>query len=213
MNNTDLSASRTAGAVSAPVMELDSDAALVRQYLNGDARAFETLFKKYQTPIFNLVSRMVNGEDAYDLTQDVFCNALRALHTFRGDAKFSTWLYCIARNVCLNRIRHKSCVREESLDEMVEEHPYTEFSDQSADVETIAETHELQRIVDSVLATLPPEQRLMITLRDFEHLSYEEIGEIMDMSMANVKSRLHRARMAFKNKFRPYMTHLAGEGK
>lgn len=206
-----MSASRVPGAVSAPTLDLDSDAVLVHAYLSGDAQAFEALFKKYQSSVFNLVSRMVSGEDAYDLTQDVFCNALRALPNFRGESKFSTWLYSIARNVCLNRLRHRACAREDSLDEMCEEKPHAELPDESADVEKIIQTHELQRIVNSVLATLSPEQRLLITLRDFEQLSYEEIGEVTDMSLSNVKSRLHRARMVFKDRFRPYLTLLEGD--
>ena len=205
MNNTETRTSGVAGAVAVQVIELDPDMALVRQYLKGDARAFEILFKKYQTPIFNLVSRMVNGEDAYDLTQDVFCNALRGLQGFRGESKFSTWLYSIARNVCLNRLRRSSCVHEESLEEMCGDQANAELPDYSADVEAIAETHELQQIVNSVLATLPLEQRLLITLRDFEQLSYEEISRITEMSLSNVKSRLHRARIAFKNRFKPYL--------
>ena len=205
MNNTEISPLRTA-TLSPPAMDLESDAVLVRRYLSGDTRAFEILFRRYQTPIFNLVSRMVGGEDAHDLTQDVFCNALRALHNFRGEAKFSTWLYSIARNVCLNRLRHTAVIREESLDEMQEGSTASDgLPDPSADVHTIAETRELQQIVGSVLAKLPPEQRLLITLRDFEQLSYEEIGRITEMSLSNVKSRLHRARMAFKDKFKPYL--------
>ena len=77
--------------------------------------------------------------------------------------------------------------------------------DDTADVERIVETHELQRIVNSVLSTLTAEQRLLITLRDFEQLSYEEISLITETSLSNVKSRLHRARMAFKDKFKPYL--------
>lgn len=206
MNNTEIPSSRVVDTDVPPVMELESDAVLIRRYLSGDTRAFEILFRRYQTPIFNLVSRMVNGEDAYDLTQDVFCNALRALHRFRGDAKFSTWLFSIARNVCLNRLRHKAVIREESLEEMREDNPFAgELRDMTADVEGIVETHELQQIVGKVLAELPPEQRLLITLRDFEQLSYEEIGQITEMSVSNVKSRLHRARMVFKDKFKPYL--------
>lgn len=202
MSDTETSAS---GAVAAPAMRVDSDAILIRRHLNGDARAFEVLFKKYQTPIFNLVSRMVNGEDAYDLTQDVFCNALRALDKFRGEAKFSTWLYSIARNVCLNHLRRNSLITEESLEGMSEDQPNAELPDLSADVQAIAETRELQRLVNSVLATLPPEQRVLIVLRDFEQLSYEEISQIEGVSVSSVKSRLHRARVAFKNKFKPYL--------
>ena len=186
--------------------EFESDSVLIRRHLSGDHRAFEFLFRRYQTPIFNLCSRMVGGEDAHDLTQDVFCHALRALHRFRGESKFSTWLYSIARNVCLNRLRHISIIREDSLDEMSQaDHASDGLPDLSADVENIAETHELQRIVGSVLATLPPDQRLLITLRDFEQLSYEEIAHITDASLSNVKSRLHRARMAFKDRFKPYL--------
>ena len=205
MNNTEISPSRAA-VMSPPVMDLESDAVLVRRYLGGDTRAFEILFRRYQTPIFNLVSRMVSGEDAHDLTQDVFCNALRALHSFRGDSKFSTWLFSIARNVCLNRLRHKAVIREDSLEEMAEANPFTgELPDHTADVEGIAETHELQQIVGKVLAKMTPEQRMLITLRDFEQLSYEEIGQITDLSISNVKSKLHRARMAFKDRFKPYL--------
>jgi len=206
MNSTETSPSGAVGMIATPGMEFDSDAVLIRRHLSGDRRAFEILFRRYQTPIFNLVSRMVGGEDAHDLTQDVFCNALRALHNFRGEAKFSTWLYSIARNVCLNRLRHIAVIREESLDEMQEGSPASDgLPDLSADVHKIAETRELQQIVGSVLAKLPPEQRLLITLRDFEQLSYEEISRITEMSLSNVKSRLHRARMAFKDKFKPYL--------
>ena len=88
---------------------LDPDVALVRQFrATGDSRLFEALFRKYQTPVFHLVHRMVNGEDAYDLTQEVFYRALRALPTFKGDSKFSTWLFTITKNVCLNHLRDQN---------------------------------------------------------------------------------------------------------
>ena len=77
--------------------------------------------------------------------------------------------------------------------------------DPGADVARIVETRELQRAVDNVLALLTPEQRLLMILRDFEQLSYEEISEITDLSIVNVKSKLHRARLAFKAKFQPYL--------
>lgn len=211
MNDTEITTSGVANSVAVPAMAVDPDAVLVRRFLDGDDHAFEALFRKYQSPIYGLVSRMVPGEDAQDLTQDVFCNALRGLRTFRGDSKFSTWLYSIARNVCLNRIRHNSCVREESLEAMSEERPYVELHDHSADVEALVEQHELQDLVASVLSTLPTEQRLLIILRDFEQLSYEEIGQITDTSLANVKSRLHRARLQFKNRFKPYLRLLREE--
>lgn len=196
---------------------LDPDVALVRQFqATGHPALFEALFRKYQTPIFHLVTRMVNGEEAYDLTQEVFLRALRALPSFKGDCKFRTWLYTIAKNTCLNQ-RREARKRAEtegySLDEGPEpgEGGGPEPSDPAADVIQIVETRELQRTVDGVLALLTPEQRLLITLRDLEGLSYEEIGEITELSLTNVKSKLHRARLVFREKFGPYLALIRPE--
>jgi RNA polymerase sigma-70 factor (ECF subfamily) len=188
----------------------DPDAQLVRQHLAGDPKAFETLFRKYQTPIFNLVTRMVRGEDAYDLTQDVFLKAYKALQTFRGDAKFSTWLFTIARHTCLNHLRHKNVIDEDSLEESQEEHPGNEPVDADMNVSRLCETRELQRIVDRLLATMPAEARLLLILRDFEQLSYDEISQVTELSIVNVKSKIHRARQAFKKRFTPYLEILEG---
>ncbi|MBC8103994.1 MAG: sigma-70 family RNA polymerase sigma factor [Cytophagales bacterium] len=203
------SLSATVNASSRPA---DPDALLVRQHLSGDAKAFEQLFRRYQTPIFNLVTRMVRGEDAYDLTQDVFLKALRSLKSFRGEAKFSTWLFTIARHTCLNYIRHKAVISEDSIEGQQEEHPGggTELMDQDMDVARLCETRELQRIVDGVLATMPPEARLLLILRDFEQLSYDEISQVTELSIVNVKSKIHRARLAFKKRFQPYLELLEG---
>ncbi|HEY3332050.1 MAG TPA: sigma-70 family RNA polymerase sigma factor [Capsulimonadaceae bacterium] len=189
---------------------VDTDAVLVRKYrATGDRTAFEALYKKYQGPIFALVHRMVGNEDAYDITQEVFVKVLKALGTFRGESSFRTWIYTIARNVCYNHCRDLK--RKNSFEE-----PFgtnSDGDDETADclpdphlsVEKITETKELQRVAGVVLATLSPEQRMLISLRDFDGMSYEEIGQIMDLSLANVKSKIHRSRMAFKQAFQPYM--------
>jgi len=189
---------------------VDPDAHLVRQHLNGDPKAFEALFRKYQTPIFNLVTRMVHGEDAYDLTQDVFIKALKALKSFRGDAKFSTWLFTIARHTCLNHIRHKNVVPEDSLEEAQDDHPGNEPTDSTMNVAKLSEVRELQLVVDELLTTMPMEARMMLILRDFEQLSYDEISQITELSIVNVKSKIHRARQAFKKRFQPYIELLEG---
>jgi RNA polymerase sigma-70 factor (ECF subfamily) len=189
---------------------VDPDLMLVRQHLAGDTKAFEALFKKYQTPIFNLVTRMVHGEEAYDLTQDVFLKAFKSLHAFRGESKFSTWLYTIARHTCLNHIRHKRVIEEESLETVQEENPGIEPIDEQMSVSKISETRELQRIVDDILHKMPYEARILLILRDFEQLSYEEISQVMELSIVNVKSKIHRARQAFKKRFLPYMELLEG---
>lgn len=188
----------------------DPDTVLLRRHLAGDPKAFEMLFRKYQTPIFNLVTRMVRGEDAYDLTQDVFLKALKAMRSFRGDAKFSTWLFTIARHTCLNYLRHKNVIDEGSLEESQDEHPGNEPVDVDMNVSRLCETRELQRVVDDVLATMPAEPRLLLILRDFEQLSYDEISQVTELSIVNVKSKIHRARLAFKKRFQPYMEILEG---
>ena len=196
---------------------LDPDVALVRQFrATGNPTLFEALFKKYQAPIFHLVCRMVNGEDAYDLTQDVFYRALRSLPAFKGDCKFSTWLYTIAKNTCLNHLREdkrRAALEDYSLDEAGEPGGGPEPHDPGADVSRIVETRELQRAVDVILSQLTAEQRLLMILRDFEQLSYEEISEITDLSIVNVKSKLHRARLAFKAKFQPYLALINTDGE
>lgn len=213
MNSTETAAAAAAPAAFAlgrTAALPDPDTLLVRQYLAGDERAFETLFRRYQTPIFNLVTRMVRGEEAYDLTQEVFLKALRGLRSFRGEAKFSTWLYTIARHTCLNHLRRKAVLTEESLDAQQEDRPGSEPADEAMNVAAICEVRELQRVVNAVLATLPPEPRMLLVLRDFEQLSYDEISQVTELSIVNVKSKIHRARQAFKKRFAPYLELLEG---
>ncbi len=193
---------------------LDPDLALVRQFrATASPAVFEILFRKYQTTVFSFVSRMVNGEEAYDLTQEVFVRALRSLPSFNGDSKFRTWLLTIARNVCLNYLRDRKLrlgLEAGSLDEEPDTPGFiAEPSDPAADIGRIVEVRELQRVVDKVLAQLTDEQRLLMTLRDLQGLSYEEIEQIMELSRVNVKSKLHRARLAFKAKFEPYLSQVS----
>ena len=199
---------------------IDADAILLRRYrATGERLAFEQLFKRYQAPIYGFVVRLVGQEDAYDLTQEVFLKALRSSGAFRGECTFRTWLYTIARNTCYNHSRDEK--RRHAIEGFIRGNRGEEqgdsggklspdnaiaqqIADPQADIARILETKELQRIVAAILNTLTVEQRLLITLRDFEGMPYEEIGQIADLSLVNVKSKLHRARLAFKTKFAPY---------
>jgi len=208
-----LSDRRSSWTTLSALPRLDPDVALVRQFrATASPAVFEILFRKHQSTVFSVVSRMVNGEDAYDLTQEVFVRALRSLPSFKGDCKFRTWLLTIARNVCLNYLRDKKArlgIEAGSLDEEPDTPGFIpEPADSAADIAKIVEVRELQRTVDKVLVLLTDEQRLLITLRDLQGLSYEEIEQIMEMSPVNVKSKLHRARLAFKTKFQPYLSQV-----
>jgi RNA polymerase sigma-70 factor (ECF subfamily) len=198
------------------VPAMDADAMLLRRYrVRGDRDAFATLFRKYQGPVYGLVVRLVGTEDAYDLTQEVFLRVLRSLHSFRGECTFRTWLYTVARHVCYNHCRDEK--RRQAIeglfggDDEPGESQEQQVPDARMDVARIVETQELQRVVADILETMTVEQRLLITLRDFEGMSYEEITSITDLSLVNVKSKLHRARLAFKAKFEPYWKALQDE--
>ncbi len=183
---------------------LDEDLLLVRQCGDGDSTAFEKLYQKYVRLVYSVVYRMVPGEEAHDLTQEVFIKAFKNIRSFRGDSSFRAWLLRIAHNLCCNRLRDMKRQSTESLEEMAERENggFEPASDE--DLQAHVEREELQRKVREVLARLPEDYRTMLVLRDFEQLSYEEISHITGLTIANVKSRLHRARLAFKRLFEPY---------
>ncbi len=186
--------------------EIDEDIILVKAYLNGDIYAFEKLYKKYQSIVFNVVNRMVGSEDAHDLTQEVFLSVIKSLSKFRYESKFSTWLYSIAKNTCLNRIRCRKRLKEDSLDMLIIDQPGFEIADDSVNIENTIEANELKMLVNNVLNEMKPEYKMLIVLRDFQQLSYEEISNIMNINLQTVKSRLHRARLSFKEKFKPFVS-------
>lgn len=186
------------------IAPLDEDILLVRRSSDGDSSAFEKLYQKYMRLVYSVVYRMVPGEEAHDLTQEVFIRAFKNIRSFRGDSSFRAWLLRIAHNLCCNRLRDMKRERTDSLEEMAERENggYEPVSDE--DLQAHVEREELQRKVREVLARLPEDYRTMLVLRDFEQLSYEEISHITGLTIANVKSRLHRARLAFKRLFEPY---------
>lgn len=196
------------------IAPIDEDILLVRQCSNGDPAAFEKLHRKYVRLVYSVVYRMVPGEEAHDLTQEVFIRAFKNIRSFRGDSSFRAWLLRIAHNLCCNRLRDMKRQSTESLDEMAERENGGFEPASEEDLQAHVEREELQRKVREVLARLPEDYRTMLVLRDFEQLSYEEISHITGLTIANVKSRLHRARLAFKRLFEPYYrTYYQGVGE
>jgi RNA polymerase sigma-70 factor, ECF subfamily len=169
--------------VSAP-----SDLLLVRRASSGDIQAFEVLVRRYQLPVIRLcVGMLGDWHAAEDAAQDVFFSAWRSLGQFRGDAQFSTWLYRIAANQCLQDIRR----RPPQVTQLSTDLPAAE----SGAPHSRLETAEAIAAVSAAVARLSPEQRVALLLRQVEGLSYDQIAEVLGVSMAAVKSRIYHARV------------------
>lgn len=180
-------------------MTREEEYAVVERVRAGDTDAFEALVTAYQKQIYNLTLRYVSSpEDAADMTQEAFLRAYRSLDSFRGDSRFSVWLYRLATNVCIDLLRSKgrgtvSSLTVENEDEELEE---LDVPDARFDPQKELERSELRRAVQAGLQTLTEDAREIVILRELEGLSYAEIGERLGLEAGTVKSRLFRARKA-----------------
>jgi RNA polymerase sigma-70 factor (ECF subfamily) len=197
---------------------LDPDAALMLRVKQGDTAAFTALVEKYKQPVMNLAFRTLRDEtEAEDLAQTTFVQAWKSAARYEPSAKFSTWLFTIARNLCLNEIRRRSRHPAESLDQTRDEaddQPLHQIEDRrtSAAPEALLRG-ELEHKVDEVLSALPEHQRTALLLCRQEELSYEEIAEVLGCSLSATKSLIHRARETIKAKLKPYLHSGAWEQK
>jgi len=193
------------------------DHRLVLRLRNGDDRAFEELVRIYQNRIFGLSLRMIgNRQEAEDLAQEVFMTVHRAIGSYRGDGRFYTWLYRIAVNTCKNRIKylkgrhfHRSVPVEDSPEAQVQGTdggPAVALQSSVAGPEAMAVGHRLQAAIQRELAALEPEHRLLIVLRDVQGMPYQEILRVTGLQEGTLKSRLHRARLALKERLKPHLT-------
>lgn len=190
--------------------DLDPDAALMLRVKQGDMKAFEELVEKYKQPIINLVCRTLqDATEAEDLAQNVFVQVFKSAGRYRVSAKFSTWLFTIARNLCLNEIRRRTRHPADSLDlehPDQENQPFRQFEDKklfSAPDQILQ--GELVQKVEEAIADLPESQRTALLLCREEELSYEEISEVLGCSVSATKSLIHRGRETLKRKLKPYL--------
>lgn len=195
-------------AVAAP--EIDPDAALMLRVKQGDVAAFEALVEKYKQPVINLIYRTLpDAAEAEDLAQNVFVQVYKAADRYRVSAKFSTWLYTIARNLCLNEIRRRSRHPADSLDASFSDEddlPTRQYEDAKVTAAPDAVLNgELVAKVDQAIADLPENQRTALLLCREEELSYEEIAEVLGCSLSATKSLIHRGRETLKQKLKPYL--------
>ncbi|HQQ71476.1 MAG TPA: RNA polymerase sigma factor RpoE [Alicycliphilus sp.] len=203
----------------APFESADSDLRLVERTVAGDQRAYELLVIKYQRRIERLVGRMVRDVDLIpDITQETFLRAYRALHQFRGEAQFYTWLYRIAVNTAkkaLMDIKRDPVIAESSLRGGSDEDDETSLLDRELisdeTPETVLAAQEVAAAVNAAMDALPEDLRQAVTLREIEGLSYEEISVAMSCPIGTVRSRIFRAREAISAKVKPLLEKQTGK--
>lgn len=171
----------------------------LRKLRKGDPRAFRELVRRHQDRVFSMNLRMLGDRhEAEDVSQEVFVAVHRHLPRFRGECKLSTWIYRVARNHCLNRLKYnerRESGGEADLDRLdAAEHPGLSTPPERPDRALLGAEERTQ--VQRALQRLSAEHRLIVILRDIEGMSYEDIGRIAELPPGTVKSRLHRARSA-----------------
>lgn len=188
-----------------------TDEQLVKAARAGDAGAFDELIRRHTPRIFALtMSMMRNHADAHDAMQDAFLNAYRRLDGFRGDAAFGSWLYRVAANACLMRMRRRRRRPEVPLEVRTpgfsdDGHWIRPVEDLAPQVDELYENKELGRIIQAGMDSLPDNYRAVFVLADLELKSMKEIADILDLTVPNVKTRLHRARLKLREYLSDYL--------
>jgi RNA polymerase sigma-70 factor (ECF subfamily) len=189
------------------------DQRLVERVQGGDKQAFDVLVLKYQHKIVKLVMRYVRDQaEAFDVTQEAFIKAYRAIPKFRGDSAFYTWLYRIAINTAKNHIvamKRRPMEYDLDLQESGGYEPHAQLRDYDSP-DRVAQREELREALQAAIDTLPEELRVAIIFREIEGMSYEEIATAMNCPVGTVRSRIFRARDAIDKAIRTYVDGPAG---
>jgi len=184
------------------------DAELVKRVQKGDKAAFDLLVQKYEHKVVNLISRFVSDHsECYDIAQEAFIKAYRAIGNFRGDSQFYTWLYRIAANTAKNYLAsraRKSPMYTIDVDD-AEHYEGESGLKEYSNPENLLLTEEIKQTIFRAIEDLPDDLKSAITLRELEGLTYEEIAEVMDCPIGTVRSRIFRARDAIDRELRPLL--------
>jgi RNA polymerase sigma-70 factor (ECF subfamily) len=200
-----------------PTTSQDSDLELVQRTVAGDQRAYGLLVLKYQRRIQRLIGRMVRDVDLVeDIAQETFIRAYRALHQFRGDAQFYTWLYRIAVNTAkkflLDLKRNPTVSDSFPLTDEEDETSWRKKEPSTDETpESVLAAKEIAAVVNAAMDDLPDDLKQAVTLREIEGLSYEEIAAAMDCPIGTVRSRIFRAREAISAKVKPLLEKQTGK--
>lgn len=176
---------------------------LIARCKAGDEQAFRELFRRYQGQVYNVVLRILGDHpDAEDVVQEVFIHVVRSLPRYAGRSQFSTWLYRVTVNICLQKIR-KRPLDTVSLEVMVPDR--MELSAKTEGPERAAERHEIEEAVQAALLALPPTHRAAVVLHDIEGLTEEEIARVLKCPRGTVKSRLYHGRRRLRALLQDWM--------
>ncbi|MFT3991300.1 MAG: sigma-70 family RNA polymerase sigma factor [Luteolibacter sp.] len=186
--------------------EATQDHALMERIGAGDHRAFKILVERHQNAVIGTVAKMLgNASEAEDIAQQAFLRVWRHARRYRPDAKFTTYLFTITRNLVFNETRRRNRKKEVSADEREENSNLQ--AEASPDLQPDSELlqAELQKAVDAAISALPETQRMAVVLRRYENMPYEEIAEVLGLSVSAVKSLLFRARTTLREALSSYL--------
>lgn len=183
---------------------MEEDFELLAKFKKGDQQAFELLVRKYKTTVFNTIySIMGNAQEADDTAQEVFLKVYTKADSFKGESSFSTWLYRITVNRCIDELRrrkNKIISYETEFNQEEKLKLKDVLASRENDITEKLRQKELQDIIQKAMNSLPEKYRIILTLKEIEGLSYKEISQIMKISLAKVKIWLFRARQKLKGK-------------
>ncbi len=180
--------------------------ALMLRVKEGDLRAFEELVEIHQHAVIGTVAKMLGSpDDAEDIAQQVFVRIWKSAKRYEPQAKFTTWLFTITRNLVFNEMRRRQRKPAVSINEREDDFHIGTPDDSSRNPDNAALQRELERAVDHAIQQLPEKQRLAVILRRYEEMPYEEIGDILKLSLPAVKSLLFRARVQLKESLQSYL--------
>ena len=197
--------------------ELDDE--LMQRFQKGDEDAFNLLVRRHQQSLINFIARYIGDKDnAEDLAQETFIRMFKAANRYKpGRAQFKTWMYFIAKNLCKNEIRNRGRRERYQVDNIVSNDNSIDGNNEEIDLiasapadsafqpEVTLERKELRSTIQKAIAELPDQYRLPLVLRDIQGLSYDEIGNILELRSGTTKSRINRARLMLKDKLKSYM--------
>lgn len=179
------------------------DALLVAASRRGDQDAFAQLVQRYQRRIFNLVFRILQQYDeATEITQETFLAAWQGLPSFRGDARFPTWLYRIAYNCSLKQLEHRK--RDRALQAAMQAEQVLQHVDDSVRADFELEAHDRQTMIQEQISNLPAKYRIVLVLRHLQEMTYEEMAEALTMPIGTIKTHLFRARNLLKERLEAF---------